>query len=350
MHEVVHEIVIAVIAAFAASAFLTSRVRALALSQGMLDVPNERSSHDLPTPRGGGVAIVLTTTLGIIGLTWTATLTPEMSMALLGGGTLIGIIGFLDDRKRLSARLRLTVHFIAALWGIAWLGGLPPVHLTSHAIWSGWTGYVLGALGIVWTLNLFNFMDGIDGLAACEATFVSWSGALLAVVSGASVAVPALALVFGAACCGFLLWNWPPARIFMGDAGSGYLGYVIAILAIAASGDSSVALVAWLILGGVFFVDATVTLARRILRGERAYEAHRTHAYQWLARRWASHRRVTAIVIAVNMLWLFPCALLATIHEDLAWWILLLALAPLVVAAVAAGAGRYEVPLNGTAG
>jgi Fuc2NAc and GlcNAc transferase len=128
----------------------------------------------------------------------------------------------------------------------------------------------------------------------------------------------------------------------MGDVGSGYVGFVIATLALATAGQRPVAAWIWLILGGVFFVDATVTLLRRLMRGERVHEAHRTHAYQWLARSWNNHRRVTLTVLAINLLWLLPCALWATLRPARAATITLVALAPLVALAVAAGAGRSE--------
>jgi len=267
----------------------------------------------------------------------------DLFLALAGGGTIVAIVGFLDDRYRLPAQVRLAVHFVAALWALAWLGGLPSVHLADGVAWGGWIGYLVGSLGIVWALNLFNFMDGIDGIAASEAVFMAWGGACLTLVLGVSVAVPGLALVFGAACCGFLIWNWPPAKIFMGDVGSGYLGYMLAVLIIAASREAPVSLVAWLILGGVFFVDATLTLGRRIFRGERPAEAHRTHAYQWLSRRWASHRKVTILTLVINLFWLLPCAVLAARREDLAWWILLVAFVPIAIGALVAGAGRREL-------
>ncbi len=128
----------------------------------------------------------------------------------------------------------------------------------------------------------------------------------------------------------------------MGDVGSGYLGFVIAVLALADAHDHPGAIWTWLILGGVFFVDATVTLARRLARGERPYEAHRTHAYQWLSRRWGSHRKVTLAVLAVNVCWLFPIAWWAASSPTQAWWLTIVALLPLVVLALAAGAGRPE--------
>jgi len=170
---------------------------------------------------------------------------------------------------------------------------------------------------------------------------VALSGAVLAAVTGGDAGVVFLALMFAAACCGFLVWNWPPAKIFLGDVGSGYLGYVIAVLALAATRENPVALWTWLILGGVFFVDATVTLLRRLLRGERVYEAHRSHAYQWLARRWGSHSKVTCAVLMVNVLWLLPCAVFATRRPSLAAATVIFAFAPLVLVAIATP-GRRE--------
>jgi Fuc2NAc and GlcNAc transferase len=262
---------------------------------------------------------------------------------MVGGGMAVAVVGYLDDRHQLSPRVRLAVHFGAALWALAWLGGLPPLRFGEITFTFGWGGYVLGALGIVWTLNLFNFMDGIDGIAASEAVFITCAGSILALASGSSADVVGAGMVLAAACCGFLAWNWPPAKIFMGDAGSGYLGYGVAVLAIAAARESDVGLLVWLILGGLFFADATTTLVRRVVRRERAHEAHRTHAYQWLARRWQSHMRVTLLTIALNLLWLMPCAFFATTTPRRAGWLVVLALVPITLGVVAAGAGRREV-------
>jgi len=144
------------------------------------------------------------------------------------------------------------------------------------------------------------------------------------------------------ASAGFLCWNWPPAKVFLGDVGSGYLGYVIAVLALAAARTNPVALWVWLILGGVFFVDATMTLCRRLLRGERVFEAHRSHAYQWLARRWGSHGKVTVTVIAVNLAWLLPWSVLAMKFPQYAIVSVIAALAPLALLAPLLGSGRAE--------
>jgi Fuc2NAc and GlcNAc transferase len=148
--------------------------------------------------------------------------------------------------------------------------------------------------------------------------------------------------VLACASAGFLCWNWPPAKVFLGDVGSGYLGYFIAILALASGRSDPVAIWIWLILGGVFFVDATTTLIRRWLRGERVSEAHRSHAYQWLARNWGSHSKVTGTVLAINLVWLLPWSVLAVKFPAYAVVSLICAFAPLALLALLAGAGRQE--------
>lgn len=331
-----------VLSVLAASALLTQLMRAIAAGTGTLDIPNERSSHAVPTPRGGGVAIVVVMTAAALLLAWRHVVPVAPVYALVVGGLAVALVGFADDQHTLPAVTRLTVHFAAALWALFCFGGLPPLQIGAQVVFSGWAGYVFGALGIVWAINLFNFMDGIDGLAAGEAMFMSLGAALLGGLAGLGGGVAALALTFAAACGGFLLWNWPPARIFLGDVGSGYLGYVIVVLALAATQRNPVALWVWLVLGGAFFVDATVTLVRRTLRGERVSQAHRSHAYQWLARRWGSHARVTGAVLVVNLLWLVPWAVVARRHPPLAVTAVLLAFIPLAVLALLLGAGRLE--------
>jgi Fuc2NAc and GlcNAc transferase len=326
--------------AFVIAGLGTGLLRRYALKKNVFDVPNERSSHTVPTPRGGGLAIVVAASLAFGGLAFVGALDVDLALALIGGGVAVAAVGFLDDRHRVSVRVRLAVHFAAAFWALTCLGGLPPIQMGDYLATLGWAGYVLGSLGIVWALNLFNFMDGIDGIATTEAVCIVWGGALLAAIVAGSTAVSGPSLVFGGACLGFLLWNWPPARIFMGDVGSGYMGYVIAVLALAAAEENPVSLLAWLILGGVFFVDATVTLVCRLLRRERVYEAHRSHAYQWLARRWNSHRRVTLLVLAVNVAWLLPMAWYCLLYPSNAVWIVGAAFAPLIVVALFAQAGR----------
>jgi Fuc2NAc and GlcNAc transferase len=336
---------VTILVAFALSAVLTGLVRRFALSRGMLDEPNARSSHSRATPRGGGLAIAVVVLIAVIVLACVHRIAQGLLLSILVGGIAVAAIGFMDDRRPMSARVRLAVHVGAAIWAVAWIGvplALRSADPTSPLNWVGAVGAVL-ALG--WTLNLFNFMDGIDGIAASEAVFVACAGAILG--HGGLDATAVVALVFAAACAGFLAWNWPPARIFMGDVGSGFLGYVIGVLALTAGCLNRAALWVWLILGGAFFADASVTLVVRLLRGARASEAHRSHAYQHLARRWGSHKRVTLAVTAVNLSWLFPCAWLAAANPALSGWICLAAMLPLALVTFLVGAGRPESPPKG---
>jgi Fuc2NAc and GlcNAc transferase len=320
----------------------TRLVSQVALRQGLMDVPNSRSSHQVPTPRGGGLAIVVATTLATVMAHVADLVDFRFFMAFTGGGLAVALIGLIDDRVGVAPKVRLLVHFAAALWALAWLGGVPPLQLGDNAVQLDWLGYPLGAVCIVWSVNLFNFMDGIDGLAASEAAFVSAAACGLLLASEASWPVVMSALAFCAANLGFLAWNWPPARIFMGDVGSGYLGYAVALLALSSGSVNGGAVFAWLILGGVFFVDATTAVIRRWLRGEAVHEAHRTHAYQWLARRWGSHRRVTLTVLTVNTFWLAPLGYAALRWPQFAYWVTLIALVPLIGAACIIGSGRPE--------
>lgn len=336
------ETCLAVIAAFALSFLLTFVARRIALSRGMIDIPNRRSSHIAPTPRGGGVAIVIASVVGSGFLLAAHAIAFPFFAALVGGGLPVAVIGLLDDRKPLPATARLAVHLASATWAVYVLGGLPAIRFGATEVHLGIWGDVLAVFAIVWMLNLFNFMDGIDGIAASEAVSVAGAGAGLWWLFGNHSSDAAAALTVAAACLGFLPWNWPRAKIFMGDVGSGYLGYVLAVLALGAARHNSTMLYVWLILGGTFFSDATVTLIRRIVSRQRIFDAHRSHAYQWLARRWGGHKPVTLTVLAINLLWLVPCAFLTVANPQRGVWMTVLALTPLVVAAIAAGAGRRE--------
>jgi Fuc2NAc and GlcNAc transferase len=332
----------ALLATLAASvtAVLTDLIRRWVLARGLLDVPNERSAHTRPTPRGGGAAIVIVTILTAVLLCLLQHGMLRVTIALAGGGLAVAAIGWRDDWHSVGAAMRLAVHFAAALWAICWLGGVPPLQIGDHLVNLGIVGDLLGLLGIVWTINFFNFMDGIDGIAATEAAFIA-AAAVLVGATGSS-AVSAIAVTFAAACCGFLPFNWSPAKIFLGDVGSGFLGYAIAVMALAAGEQDPVALWVWLVLTVTFLIDATLTLLRRIGRGERPYHPHRSHAYQWLARRWRSHPSVTLGVLALNVIWLLPWALFAMRNPRWAAATVVFALLPLVPLGLWFGSGRAE--------
>jgi Fuc2NAc and GlcNAc transferase len=322
---------------------LTGALRRLALRRRLLDLPNERSSHTEPTPRGGGLAIVLSFLAGLVALACleAGSLSSALFRALLGAGILVAVVGFVDDLGHVRARWRLLAHFAAAIWALACLGEFPGRDESSLLVASGWIGAAVATVYLVWLLNLYNFMDGIDGIAAVEAACVSLGAALLHAWTGH----PGLAVVplcLGAAAIGFLYWNFPPARIFMGDAGSGFLGMTLGVLSLHAGVVAPSHLWSWLILLGVFVTDATVTLLRRLIRGERVYEAHRSHAYQNASRRMGGHLPVTLAVAVINVLWLGPIAIAVGTGTIDAWTGLAVAYAPLVALALGFGAGRPE--------
>lgn len=296
------------LAVFAVSWILTLVLRRYALAKSLMDIPNERSSHSVPTPRGGGVAIVVAFMLALPVLTALGQVGMPVLIGLLGSGLLVAVIGFADDHGHIAARWRLLGHFMAAGWALLWLGGGPPVFFFGVLVDLSWYGTILFAIFLVWMLNLYNFMDGIDGLASVEAICACLGGCLVYWFSG-YVELTWVALMLAVAVAGFLCWNFPPARIFMGDAGSGFLGLILGLLAINAASVSPELLWSWLILLGVFIVDATWTLVRRLLRGDKIYEAHRSHAYQYAARKYHSHKKVVVAVIGINILWLTPLSI-----------------------------------------
>ncbi len=324
------------------SFFLTWAVRRYALSRGLLDVPNERSSHSSPTPRGAGVAIVVSF-VGCMPLLWLQGALPlDALVALAGAGLWIALIGFWDDHRSIPSHWRLAAHFIAAIWVLSWLGGMPPVSLGGLTVSAEWLRAIIACLYIVWLLNLYNFMDGIDGIAGIEAITVALGGVLLYAIGAPETMYWTLPALLLASVAGFLSWNYPRASVFMGDAGSGFLGVILAAVSIQAAEIKPEFFWAWVILLGVFIVDATFTLCRRMLRGERYNQAHRSHAYQQAARKRGAHQPVTMAVGAINLVWLLPWALLVGLDRCSPALGLFAAYLPLVFIAIYLQAGAQE--------
>lgn len=300
-------LLITCLAAFALSCVLTTVLRRYAVRRSLVDVPNDRSSHTDPTPRGGGVAIVVVF-FALTATCFLSVLDQTAVIALLGSGALVALIGFLDDHGGVSARWRLLAHFCAATWALVWIGGLPSVPFLGETVDWGVLGNVLAAIYLVWLLNLYNFMDGIDGIAGAEAVSVACCGAFLLWRITGNADTSGWPLILAAAVGGFLVWNFPPAKIFMGDAGSGFLGFALGVFSLVAAWQAPQLYWSWVILLGVFIVDATMTLIRRMVRREKLDEAHRSHAYQYASRKLGSHGKITFAVSVINLVWLFPWA------------------------------------------
>jgi len=308
-----------VVGAAILSWLLASRVRLYALDR-LLDIPNERSSHSVPTPRGGGLAIAVTVLGGILLAAARGWLSWDLALALSGGGIMIAAVGWIDDHRDLSALTRFAVQFFSAAWAMFWLGGLPTLSIGFGEINLGIAGTVLGVIGIVWAINLYNFVDGIDGLAAGEAVSTGVIGGLILLAMGHH-GLAIVALLIAAANAGFLPLNWAPAKLFMGDVGSGMLGYLFAVLSIASENAGAIPLLIWVLLLGAFVFDATVTLCRRIAHGERWYHAHHSHAYQRMVQAGRSHAMVSSMILLINLVlailaivaWLRPTFFLISI-------------------------------------
>jgi len=307
--------VLSAVAALIAALVIAGLSRRYALAHALIDRPNERSSHTTDTPRGGGIGIVVTVLVATTALGYTAIIDTRLALALVVGGSAVAAIGWLDDHRHVGAGWRALVHFLAAGWALFQLGGVPSLSVGAWTLDVGLFGVPLALLTIVWLTNLYNFMDGIDGIAATQAIFVAASAGLLLGLQG-SAGSALLCLLIAMACVGFLFWNWPPARLFMGDVGSGFLGYCFAVLAIASENSGELPLAVWLLLLALFIADASYTLLARLLRGDRVYEAHREHAYQYLVRRSDSHRTVTIGWTLLNLLLILPLALLASFYAS----------------------------------
>jgi UDP-N-acetylmuramyl pentapeptide phosphotransferase/UDP-N-acetylglucosamine-1-phosphate transferase len=266
---------------------------------GVMDVPNERSSHSLPTPRMGGVPMVAAAALAFGGWSFLAAGEANVQRGLpytflfaLG----MFLLGFYDDLRNLSPLFRFLVQFVSALLLFVFLAPLLPDVSLWKWVLPKWAWVVPGAIWVVWMLNLYNFMDGIDGLAGGEAAVASSFFFLLFAREGEAGWAVANLLV-AASAMGFLVHNWPPARVFMGDAGSAFLGAFYGMQSILASLSTNVPLIVLVLPFANFILDTTVTLLRRFSRGEKWYKAHRTHYYQRMTNLGMSHKKVTLLEV-----------------------------------------------------
>jgi Fuc2NAc and GlcNAc transferase len=287
---------------------------------------NERSSHVRPTPTGGGIAIALPV------LVWCAVSPQPFGQYLAIGGGIVALIGVIDDVFDLPALFRFLAQISVIGWFIsmAW----PDATLAEQLI----TGF-----GMLWFLNLFNFMDGIDGLAASQAllyclgvllltgAMLTWTESLLWMISGS--------------CLGFLLFNWPPARVFMGDAGALLLGLSLPALAIELDRTGYLPLTVSLLLVVVFVFDASWTLGVRVITGQRITRAHRSHLYQRLAITYGHLRTTTGFVLYFVMI-VLPLAWTMTRFEVAAIWTFSAAILPLLLLSFAHSAGRAPIAVD----
>lgn len=279
------------IAIAVASFVITGIVKNIAIRKAIMDIPNNRSSHTVPTPRGGGLAVAITWFVGLICFFLQGKLETKLFYALLSGLPLT-LIGFADDIFNLKPGIRFLVQFACAALALFFLHGLWTVDCGPWTIDYGLFLTPFAFIAIIWSINLFNFLDGIDGYIGTEIVFIGVSVYLL---SGDWTG-----LLLATATAGFLLWNWPKAKIFMGDVGSTLLGFTVAVLAIYHQNRLSLSIPVWLILTSVFWYDATITLFRRIRNKEKLSVAHRKHAYQRIVQAGLNHQQTTLWELVLN--------------------------------------------------
>ncbi len=302
-------------ASFLVSAFVTFLSIRYAQKRRLIDQPGRRRSHSKATARGGGIGLVVAVLIFFCGPLLFSY--PKQAFASASALLAVALVGWIDDHRPLSAWIRILVHFSAAFWLLlplgfklsSWqIGFVHPLNTTPFTPTVFFLAYGFGVLLMVWSINLHNFMDGINGLLACQAVFVFFA---LGAICGYSAYVKSQEMwwlwMLGAATLGFLPFNFPRAQIFMGDVGSGALGLLIALAVIVQMGaEAGGARASGIIACSAFVVDATCTLLSRLLRGKRWYSAHREHLYQWMARCGMSHSQVVAWYMAWNFAIVIP--------------------------------------------
>ncbi len=308
--DTVRLITVAVVV-FGFSIILTGFLTRLLKKNNILDIPNKRSSHIIPTPRGAGISIVSAIIIGwIVDRTFTLSLNSH-DIIILGGSFGLAIVCFVDDIRGLPAASKLivqTIFMVPGFWIISETGGM----------FRGWLDIELDILftGLLWLwfINLFNFMDGIDGLTGVEVFVLGLGVAVFSVTGIINEQALGPAIVFMASALGFLVWNWAPAKVFLGDVGSIPLGYLIGWSLISITPETishSSVLVIILILPGYYLADASITLGGRILKRKNIFEAHKDHFYQKAVQNGASHPTVCLAVLVVNVLLLLIALMFA---------------------------------------
>lgn len=317
-------------------------VRRYVIYKNILDIPNYRSSHQIPTPRGGGVAFVLSFIVACVYLFCANRMhfAPEMIWILAGVG--LALLGFYDDKYSIKAYWRFLGHVTASCVALYAIGGMPSIIVGGFVLKTSIFTNFFAVIYLTWLINLYNFMDGIDALAASEAIFVCLGASFLYALAGYNY-LTLLPLMLASATLGFLFWNFPPAKIFMGDAGSCFLGFMLGVLSLQATWVKEEFFWSWLILLGIFIVDATYTLLRRALNKEKLSEAHRSHAYQHAVSKYTSHLPVTSGIVAINIFWLLPIALLVGLEYINSQIGLLIAYVPLFFLAKNFKAGQKDI-------
>lgn len=300
----------------------------IAIQKGILANPNYRTLHQRPVPRGGGIVFSMIFVLGSVILGFFHLISIELVLALGLGGGAAALFGFIDDVVDIRASIKLFIQGCLAAWVLFCFGGGPLATIGWIPVW---VSLIVSWALLIWMINLYNFMDGVDGMAISGAIFISMTLMLGLVITGGPVSLSLLFALLAMSCVGFLLLNWPPARVFMGDSGSVFLGYCFGALIINTTMNGDISIWTWLIAMGYFIGDTTTTMVLRLMIVKKWYHAHRSHAYQNLARIWDDHRKVTGSVLFYHLAWLLPLSIWSSLTPIFAPLAAVLALAPAIL-------------------
>src|SRR3990167_11169556 len=298
------------------SLLFTYLIRIVSLKKNIVDIPNHRSSHQVSTPRGGGLAFVFLFYAALFLLFQQRFIQHPILLSLLGGIP-IACVGYCDDLFGVKAKWRGLIHMLSAIWALAWLGGVPLITIGAVSYHAPMLFFMVATFITVWFVNLYNFMDGIDGLGGMEAVFVSSiAGCIL--LYGGVYSIAFICLALSVAVAGFLVFNWPPAKIFMGDVGSGFLGFIFADLMWITNNYHQLSFPFWWILLSVFIGDASYTLIYRMIQKKNWKQAHREHAYQRLTQAGVTHKHMTLSIFVINLLICLPAVdIYSHLHNDI---------------------------------
>jgi Fuc2NAc and GlcNAc transferase len=300
----------------------------IAISNKVLATPNHRTLHEIAIPKGGGIVFSTLTVFSVVLVWWKIQLADDLLWVLVTGGLAASIFGFLDDLKNIRASIKLIMHILLSAWTVYWLDGCEqflidwvPRYLSLPLIF----------FFLVWMINGYNFIDGIDGMAASGAIFISLTIALVMFLTVGYTETIYVFIFLATAVSGFLIFNWPKASIFMGDSGSVFLGYNFGVLLIFTVMNGDVSIWTWLVVLGYFLSDVVVTQILRVILVKKWWHAHRSHAYQNLARITGNHLKVTRGVAVYNLFWILPLTIWSALVPEFALIAVFLAIVPATV-------------------
>jgi Fuc2NAc and GlcNAc transferase len=304
---------------------ITLGYRKIAINNKIFAIKNHRTLHSFSIPKGGGIVFSILFVISIFFILWNWQLADEIVWIVGVGGLVATLFGFLDDIINIRARVKLIVQLLLSGWTVYWL-------YVSNLLLLDWVPIFVIIIALlffmVWMMNAYNFMDGVDGMAASGAIFSSSTLALMLFLTNSSSELIPVFILIATTVSGFIVFNWPPATIFMGDAGSIFLGYIFGSLLLVTVLNGELSIWSWLTVFGYFFADTTVTQIARVVLVKQWYLAHRSHAYQNLARVTNSHLKVTGGVTLYNLVWVLPLILWSALQPEMGMITATLSIAP----------------------